>query len=164
MAVYGENLEITIGAGVTLVGAVLLGLLYSSGGSSAASGYEVVARFNRADGLAVGSDVRLSGMPVGKVVAQSLDEHYRATTTLRLAWEVQLPTDTAAVIQTDGLMGSKFVALQPGGNEQIVKPGATLQYTQDAVVVQDLLEMIINQAKAKRAKDQAQQAVAPAVR
>jgi phospholipid/cholesterol/gamma-HCH transport system substrate-binding protein len=64
--------------------------------------------------------------------------------------------DTAALIHTDGLLGSKYIELQPGGEDKLVKPGGAVIYTQDAVDIIDLLEKIVDQAKSKRAKLQAQ--------
>ncbi len=140
------------GGAVVLVGALLLMLAFAVGGKSADSsdGYTLKARFNRADGINVGSAVRLSGTVVGRVVGQDLDDRYRALLTLRLRKDVQLTSDTAAVIYTDGLLGAKFVELKPGGDEQMLKAGAEIQYTQDAVVIEDLLDMIIQQGRAKR--------------
>ena len=140
------------GGTVVLVGVLLLMLAFAVGGKSAESGdgYALQARFNRADGIAVGSAVRLSGAVIGRVVDQRLDERYRALLTLRVRKDIQLTSDTAAVIYTDGLLGAKFVELKPGGEEQMLKPGSEIQYTQDAVVIEDLLDMIIQQGRAKR--------------
>ena len=140
------------GGAVVVIGALLLSLAFAIGGKSAntAEGYLLSARFNRADGIAVGSPVRVSGALVGQVVSQGLDDRYRAILTLRVRPDIALSTDTAAVIYTDGLLGAKFVELKPGGDEQMLKPGQEIQYTQDAVVIEDLLDMIIQQAKAKR--------------
>jgi phospholipid/cholesterol/gamma-HCH transport system substrate-binding protein len=140
------------GGAVVLVGTLLLMLAFSLGGKSSSSdeGYVLTARFNRADGINQGSTVRLSGTVVGRVVGQSLDERYRALLTMQLRKDIQLTSDTAAVIYTDGLLGAKFIELKPGGDEQMLKPGAEIQYTQDAVVIEDLLDMIIQQGRAKR--------------
>jgi phospholipid/cholesterol/gamma-HCH transport system substrate-binding protein len=152
MVTKGGRRDTVIGAIVVLVGALLLGIAYASGGRSDTKdgGYSLTARFNRADGISVGSPVRLSGMIVGRVSDQRLDERYRAVLTLQLVPNVALTDDTAAVIYTDGLLGSKFVELKPGADEQVLKPGEEIRYTQDAVVVEDLLDMIIQQARAKR--------------
>lgn len=137
---------------VVIVGALLLALAFAVGGKSKDSGegYVLQARFNRADGINVGSLVRLSGTVVGKVAEQTLDDRYRAVLTLRVRNGLQLTEDTAAVIYTDGLLGAKFIELKPGGDDKMLKPGAEIQYTQDAVVIEDLLDMIIQQGRAKR--------------
>ena len=140
------------GGAVVVVGALLLTLAFAVGGKSAASsdGYTVAARFNRADGISVGSPVRLSGALIGHVIGQTLDDRYRAVLTLQVRPDIALTTDTAAVIYTDGLLGAKFVELKPGGDDTMLKPGQEIQFTQDAVVIEDLLDMIIQQARAKR--------------
>ncbi|TAN78146.1 MAG: outer membrane lipid asymmetry maintenance protein MlaD [Magnetospirillum sp.] len=140
------------GGAVVVIGALLLTLAFSVGGKSteSADGYMLSARFNRADGISIGSPVRLSGALIGRVVDQGLDDRYRAVLTLQLRPDIKLTSDTAAVIYTDGLLGAKFVELKLGGDERMLTPGQEIQYTQDAVVIEDLLDMIIQQAKAKR--------------
>lgn len=146
--------EILIGASVLLIGGAILVGAYSGTGRADGSGYRVTAVFNRADGLPMGGDVRLSGVSVGRVVAQELNERFHAKVTLSIAPGVGLPRDTAAAIHTDGMLGAKFVELIPGGSEQIVPPGGQILYTQDALVLQELLETIIAQARAVRGTSQ----------
>ena len=143
--------ETAIGAAVLAFGALILGLTYGSSGRASMPGYDLVARFNKAEGVSSFTDVRLGGMVVGKVVGQSLDDNFRAVIRIRIDPTLKLPDDTAALIQTDGLLGAKYISLQPGAEDNILKPGDEIQYTQDSVNVQDLLELIIAQAKAKRA-------------
>lgn len=150
MALDDADRESIIGAGVILVGAVILAAAYAGGARSTVSGYDLVAHFNKAEGISVGSDVRLSGVSIGKVVAQKLDDRFRAVVTMRLNADIQLPDDSAAAIQTDGLLGAKYVSLQPGAEESTLKPGQEIHYTQDSLNVRDLLELIIDQAEAKR--------------
>jgi phospholipid/cholesterol/gamma-HCH transport system substrate-binding protein len=152
MITKGGNRDILTGAVVVIVGALLLALSYSTGGRahSRSEGYTLTARFHRADGISVGSQVRLSGMTIGRVVDQALDDQFRAVLTLQVPANIALTEDTAAVIYTDGLLGAKFVELKPGADDQVLKPGEEIRYTQDAVVVEDLLAMIIQQARAKR--------------
>lgn len=151
--------ETVIGTCVVLVGAAVLAFAYGAGGRAAVPGYDLVARFNKAEGVAVGSDVRLSGVTVGKVVGQGLDDRFRAVIKLRVDSAVQLPSDSDARVETDGLLGAKYIGLRPGGDEANLKPGDEIQFTQDSMNVQDLLELIIAQAKAKRAaKPQAETA------
>ncbi|MBF0305644.1 MAG: MCE family protein [Alphaproteobacteria bacterium] len=143
--------EISIGALVLLLGGVVLVGAYSGTGRADGPGYRVTAVFNRADGLPLGGEVRLSGVPVGRVVAQELDERFRAEVTLSIAPGIALPRDTAAAIHTDGMLGAKFVELIPGGSERMIPPGGQIVYTQDSLVLQELLQTIIAQARAARA-------------
>lgn len=148
--------ETIIGASVLLIGAVLLGALYSGGSKAKTSGTLYTARFNRAEGVGIGSDVRLSGIQVGRVSGQSLDDGFRAVLSMRIDPSVQLSADTAAVIHTDGLLGAKFIALQPGAADDILPAGSEIPFTQDSVAVEDLLETIIAQGKAMRGAAPAQ--------
>jgi phospholipid/cholesterol/gamma-HCH transport system substrate-binding protein len=143
--------ETAIGAAAMLAGVAVLALAYGSGGSASAPGYELEARFNKADGISVGSDVLLAGLSVGKVVAQRLDPNFRAVLTMRVDPSVALPTDSAALIETDGLLGAKFIALQPGADEKNLPPGGEFRFTQDSMNVTDILELIVSQAKAQHA-------------
>ncbi len=153
MVTKGGYRDTIIGAIVILVAAVFLGLVYAKedGPKQAnANGYLLTAQFRRADGIMPGADVRLSGVSVGKVVEQHLAPDFRAVLSLRIAANVRLTVDTAAVIQTDGLLGAKYIELKPGGDEAVLKPGQEIAYTQDAMVLEELVDMIIQQAKAKR--------------
>jgi len=157
MALDPGDRDTLIGAGVMAVGAVVLALTYGTVGRATVPGYDLMAAFNKAEGIGVGSDVRLSGVSVGKVVAQRLDDRFRAVLTLRLTPAVILPDDTSAAVHTDGLMGAKYITLQPGGDEANLKPGDRIRFTQDSLNLQDLLQLIIAQGEAKRAEAQAGQ-------
>jgi phospholipid/cholesterol/gamma-HCH transport system substrate-binding protein len=144
----------------TMIGAATLGLLLALLSFNAAdrdeagggvSGYPLEAVFQRTDGLAVGAPVRLAGLEVGKVVGQTLDGAFRAHVALRLQAGVAVPEDSAAIIETDGLLGSKYIEIQPGGAEDMLSPGGRFDYTQSSVVIEELLAKIISMAKARRA-------------
>jgi len=147
MAAREENRNILIGAGVLL--ALIAGLVavHISSAREKTAGYPVTARFDKAEGVAVGTEVRLAGVTVGKVTRQVLDDNFRAVLTLQLDKTVKLPTDSNAVIQTEALLGAKFIALQPGGDEKNLQPGGEIAYTQSSLSLQDLLDMIISQAE-----------------
>jgi phospholipid/cholesterol/gamma-HCH transport system substrate-binding protein len=112
--------------------------------------YRLFANFNRIDGLRIGDGVFVSGIRIGVVDRVALDEAYRAQVTLRIDSNVLLPTDTAVAIHTDGLFGSKFVNLLPGGEDKNFQGGDWISYTQDALIVSDLLDLIISQGKSVR--------------
>lgn len=115
--------------------------------------YDLVARFTRIDGLTIGSEVRAAGVPVGTVSAVSLDENNRAVAVLRVQNIVQLDTDASAVIATDGLFGSKFVRLDIGGGDDMIEPGGEVVFTQEAMIVEDLLQLIISRGRARFAAE-----------
>lgn len=109
----------------------------------------LIAGFSRADGIYVGTPVRLAGVPVGSVIKSELNDG-RATLTFRLNQTLELPEDTAAIVETDGVFGSKHIELQPGGAEETLKSGARMAYTQDSVIIEDLIAHIVSEAKATR--------------
>lgn len=150
-----EFKEITVG--ILAFSALLLvlaffyaGRTHLAGGTKA--GYALSATFNRIDGLFPGDPVRLGGIRVGTVAKAELDRNYRARLTFRMDANIQLPEDTAAAIHTDGLFGSKFVVLLAGGEDANLKPGGAITHTQDALIVSELLDLIIAEGRAARAK------------
>jgi phospholipid/cholesterol/gamma-HCH transport system substrate-binding protein len=114
----------------------------------------LTAEFTRADGIYVGAAVRVAGINIGKVVSAVLDGR-RAKLTLVLDRPVPLPEDTAAVIETDGVFGQKHIELRPGGEEKVLTSGSRIAYTQDSVIIEDLIARIVGEAKAAHGQDAA---------
>ena len=138
--------ELVTGAIVLAVAAFFLVYAVTGSGRSLAggSGIALTARFDRIDGLAAGADVRLAGVKVGQVVAQRIDpETFLAVLTLRVDAGLRLPTDTSAEIQSEGLLGGKYVALVPGGADRFLRDGQEITITQSAVSLESLLGRFI---------------------
>ncbi len=140
-----------------LVGGLILGGLvvalfgsYGANELSAPQGYSVNATFNRVDGLAEGADVQLAGIVIGKLEKMGLDKNYRAVLTLRITEDVKIPTDSNVAIHTSGLFGSKYLVLDPGGADETFKDGDAISFAQDAVLVDELLNLIIAQGRANQ--------------
>ena len=112
--------------------------------------YQLYARFNRTDGLQIGDTVRLSGMDIGRVVGARLDESFKAILTLDIKESIRLPDDSSAAIVSAGIMGNKYIEIEPGGSEDMLEAGSEFSYTQDAMVLEELIERIIGIGKAKR--------------
>ena len=137
-------IETIIGAVVLVVAAVFVVFAYSSADIGAVRGYEVTAKFDRVDGVRDGTDVRLSGIKVGSVVSERLEpETYFAVLTLSIENSIKLPTDTSAKIVSDGLLGGKYVALEPGADETMLKNGSEITHTQSAINIEDLVSRYI---------------------
>ena len=147
-----DNLEKTVGGVVVICLALVLASSYGGQPLKADGAYDLKAGFNRIDGIAIGDEVRLGGIKVGTVAGQALDDQFRAMLTFRLDAGLALPSDSSAAIHTDGLFGAKFIILDPGGEEETLENGDEIQFTQDSVIVEDLLELIIAEGKANRAK------------
>ncbi|MBV9785259.1 MAG: outer membrane lipid asymmetry maintenance protein MlaD [Acidisphaera sp.] len=136
--------EIATGAVVLLIAAGFLGYAVAHTGRSTVSGYTLSARFDHIDGLAVGSDVRLAGVKVGIVDATSIDPAtYQAVVTMDLENRVKLPKDSSAEVTSDGLLGGKYLALSPGGDEQMIPAGGQITITQGSVSLEQLLGKFI---------------------
>jgi phospholipid/cholesterol/gamma-HCH transport system substrate-binding protein len=137
----GNVIEIVIGAVVLIVAALFLAFAYRTSQFRAASGgYEVSADFARIDGIHQGSDVRISGIKVGTVVADALDpKTYLATIRMSIDKDVQLPDDTVAQVTSSGLLGDKYMSLAPGGSDKMIPPGGKIQYTQSSISLENLI-------------------------
>jgi|RhiMetdeSRZDD1v2_1073273.scaffolds.fasta_scaffold93888_3 phospholipid/cholesterol/gamma-HCH transport system substrate-binding protein len=137
-----QNLmETAVGA---LVIAIALGFfifMYSTTGVGRGSGgYHLTAKFKNVEGINVGSDIRMSGIKIGSVTNQSLDNKtFDAVLTFAIDPAIKLPDDSTAKITSEGLLGGKFIALEPGGSETILADGGTITYTQGAI---DLWSMV----------------------
>lgn len=137
-------IETVMGAAVLLVAAVFVVFAFSATGVGTVSGYTVQARFDNAAGLTPGTDVRMSGVKVGSVVAQRLDpQTYFAEVTLAIDESVPLPQDTSARVVPEGLLGGNYVMLEPGGAEDMIPDGGSIQYTQGAINIVDLVGRLI---------------------
>ena len=132
--------ETLIGAAVIAVAAFFFMFAYSSTGSAPVSGYDVMAKFNRADGVNIGTDVRLSGIKIGTVASMNLDpQTYSAVVTLALDNSVKLPDDSSARITSEGLLGNQYISIEPGGSMDYIKPGGEIENTQGSVDLMGLL-------------------------
>lgn len=137
----------------TVVAGIVIAIMTFQGPAAAPAGqYRIEAAFSQVDGLFVGDEVRMGGIKIGEVVSNSLDDTFTARLGLSIDVAVKLPADTSAAIHTDGLFGTKFIELVPGGDEESIPPGGEISVTQGSVVVEDLLELIIAQAKANAKK------------
>jgi phospholipid/cholesterol/gamma-HCH transport system substrate-binding protein len=146
-----EIYEIWIGAGIVTVLVLIVVLVFGANGLSDGS-YQISARFSRADGLSTGGMVRAAGVPVGQIEELHLGEDFRALVVLRIDDGVVLDTEATASIVTDGLFGQKFIQLDIGGSDEVIGEGQEITFTEDSLVLEDLLELIISRAKQVRRK------------
>jgi len=144
-------LEVAMGAVVLMVCAFFLIFAYSTSQWQPATGYEVLAKFDRIDGLLRGGDVRMSGVKVGTIKDIHLDpETYLAVVHLSVAPHVKLPKDSAAEIVSDGLLGGKYLSLVPGGDEDFIPIGGEIMHTQAAVSLESLIGQFIFSSQEKK--------------
>ena len=102
--------------------------------------YTITAHFDNVAGLKVGAPVRVAGVRVGAVQRILLDaKTYRAQVFLRIDQGQQFPTDTAAKILTEGLLGAHYISLTPGYEPAVLAPGAEIQETHSALILEDMI-------------------------
>jgi phospholipid/cholesterol/gamma-HCH transport system substrate-binding protein len=137
-------IETVLGAVVLLVAAVFLAFAYSSADLRPVAGYRLSARFNAVDGLTVGSDVRVGGVKIGSVVEQSLDpEDYQAVVVMSIRPDIRLPEDSVATVSSEGLLGGKYIRVEPGANKEPLANGSEFNETRDIVSLEELLGKVI---------------------
>ena len=114
--------------------------------------FMIKAQFNRIDGLEIGSQLRLSGVQIGKVekilITNNKPMVYFAINNSHI-----IPIDSSISIQTDGLFGNKYAIIEPGGAEKSIKNGDQIIFTEDSILVEDLLRKIINLGENRLQKD-----------
>ncbi len=138
-------IETVLGAVVLLVAGMFLAFAYSTASiKSVAGGYQVTADFLKVGGLTRGSDVRMSGITIGRVSDQQLDpQSFTARVVMTIRSDVKLPTDTEAAIVGDGLMGGKYVNLVPGQASDRIPAGGKIVRARDFQSLEDLVGQII---------------------
>ncbi len=148
----GNVIETVMGAVVLVVAALFLVFAYKTSQLRAVSGYEVNAEFSRVDGIRQGSDVRISGIKIGSVVAEELDpKTFLAKVRMSIDPVVTLPDDTVAEIISAGLLGDKYMSLVPGGSDKVIPPGGKITYTQSSVSLENLIgQMMFSTPGAKK--------------
>tara|TARA_X000000950_G_C13824070_1_gene623200 strand:- start:680 stop:1129 length:450 start_codon:yes stop_codon:yes gene_type:complete len=104
---------------------------------------ELIANFNNIDGILVGSEVRVSGIKVGQVNKIEI-ENFKPKISFLLNRDFLLPDDSSISIQTDGLFGNKYLSIEPGGNSDFINVGERLMFTEDSILLEELLSQIIS--------------------
>jgi phospholipid/cholesterol/gamma-HCH transport system substrate-binding protein len=105
------------------------------------SGYSVTARFDNVGDLKSGSPVTLAGVRIGRVTGITFDpSDFKAVVTLDIENQYdKIPDDSDASIQTAGLLGGKYVGIGPGGSDTYLHAGSTIEFTQSAIVLENLV-------------------------
>lgn len=111
-------------------------------------GYELFAKFSTAAGVVVGGDVKISGVKIGKITHISLvPDTYQAVVKMKINDEIKLPRDSSAKIVSEGLLGGKYMQIEPGGEEEFLEPGEEIDYTQSGVNLEELIGKVMFSGK-----------------
>jgi phospholipid/cholesterol/gamma-HCH transport system substrate-binding protein len=132
--------ESLIGAGVVAIALVFAVLAYSRTGSGGLSGYEVNAKLPKADGLAVGTDVRLAGIKIGTVSDMTLDpKTYLVTVHMNIRNDIKLPVDSSVLVTQTGFLGGQYLSITPGGDDKMMLAGSFFENAQGSIDVMGLV-------------------------
>ena len=141
-----QSLKIEVLVGVFLLLSLLcLGFLavkvsgFSLGKSN--DRYLLYSHFEQVGGLAVRSKVAVSGVEIGQVLAIEYDqETMNARVTLEIDSSISnMPSDSTASILTEGLLGSKYISISLGAEDQTLSEGDEIFDTQSAVILEELI-------------------------
>jgi len=104
--------------------------------------YDLIATFNKIDGVNEGNLIMISGVNVGYVDKVVLNKNYPVLK-MKIKKGLRISDDSSVSIQTDGLFGSKFLSIEMGGNDNYLVNGDSFSFAEDSMLVQDLLKNII---------------------
>ena len=102
------------------------------------------ASFDEIGGLKPRAPVVISGVKVGQVSSIDLNNDYRARVALDLDPDLELPLDTSASIVTAGVLGDRYMSLQLGGEEELLKTGDEITFVESAVLLERMIGQLIH--------------------
>lgn len=137
----------------TLTGAFVLGVAawflmffmdQNTGVSVAGNHYNLIAKFEQADGIAVGTPVKIGGVKVGVITDQELDSRtYFAILKMSLNDKIKIPTDSIAKISSEGLIGGKYLSISPGADDNMLSNNGEIKYTQSSISLETLISKMV---------------------
>ena len=147
----GHNVfETILGAIVLALAGLFLVFAYSSADLNKVQGYKISANFPMVDGVKEGTDVKINGVKVGSIEDIKLntdpgDSQFLVTVVMTINSSIQLPTDTMALVSSESLLGGKYMSLEPGVDETVIKTDGTgrVTRTQAPMRLDDLIGQMI---------------------
>jgi len=140
---HNDTVETIIGAAVVAVAIFFLIFAYRNSEATGVAGYEITAKMARVDGIAVGTDVRLSGIKVGTVAALTLDPSYLVTVHMKIRDNVQIPDDSSLVVTSTGLLGGSYLSISPGGSDKMLAANGVIRNTQGSIDMMGLISRFV---------------------
>ena len=141
--------EVFVGGAVVALAIFFSFYLFQTTGLSTGSGnYPIYASFRSAEGVRVGTDVRLAGVKIGAVTQLELDgDTYEAKSILSIKKDIKIPDDSSLTITSEGLLGGNFVEVVPGISEVYLKSGDEVMDTQGSVSLIQLMMRYVSGSK-----------------
>jgi len=136
----GRIFETVVGVCVLIIAACFFNFVYTKSSWRSIDGYVLKAKFDKADGLTEGTDVKISGVRVGKIDNIEVDpKTFFAVVTFHISKDIRLPIDSGASVVSDGLFGGKYLSISPGGEEETLKNGEEIERTTGPVNLEGLI-------------------------
>lgn len=138
-------IETIVGFAVICVAALFFAFSYKvSSYSKNSDGYVLKASFQNVEGLSEGNDVKLSGIKIGYIDSLILEKDtYFAVVNLRIDKDVQIPSDSTAIVSTNGLLGGKYLRINAGAAEDTLKNNDKLKFTQSSLNIEDIISKLM---------------------
>lgn len=145
--------EILVGTFVLICAVYFFAFSLKKSHVSTSNGYEIYAEFDNIEGVGTGSDVKISGVKIGTIGDQELNtKTYRAKLKLNIDNNIKLPKDSSAKIASSGLLGGKYLSIEPGAEDEILQNGDEIKFTQSSISLEDMLGKFIFGSKKEEAK------------
>ncbi len=154
---HNHIIETICGVIVLFVATLFAIIAYDIGKVNVMKGeyYTITASFERADGIDIGSPVKVGGVNIGRVAKTRLDSNtYRAVVEIFIDKNIKLPADSSAEITSSGFLGDKYVIIIPGSESSMLANNGEIMLTQSSVSLEGMLAKFIFSAQ----KGQAAQA------
>ncbi len=140
--------EISVGIFVAFGMAALLVLAVNVSNVSGFGGgdhYTIVANFDNASGLKARSSVSIAGVTIGRVSSIEVDPvTYEAVVKMTIDSRFkEVPIDSSVGIYTAGLLGEKYVGIEPGGAPDYLEEGSVIRLTQSSIVLEKLISQFL---------------------
>jgi phospholipid/cholesterol/gamma-HCH transport system substrate-binding protein len=136
------NMETTVGIFV-VIGLLCIGYITLTLGEVSFIGddsYLLYARFSSVSGLRVGSPVEVLGLEVGRIGKLTIDqERQMAIVEMKIKKKVKVYDDAIASVKTAGLIGDKYIQIDPGGSGTLLKPGENITETSAPLDIEELI-------------------------
>ena len=135
--------EFVVGLGVIIIACwfILSVVSKSEKLSNVGETTKYLASFNDVSGISVGSNIKLAGVTVGKVLELKLDEiNYTAEMVLGINRKIKIPNDSEIIITSEGLLGGNYVSISPGGSDIFLKANEKFSFTQSALSLNNLIQ------------------------
>lgn len=118
-------------------------------------GYAVSASFTDIGGLKVRAPVTVAGVKIGEVTRIELQpSQLNAKVTMMIRPDKQIPyEDSSARILTEGLLGSNYISIVPGFEDQenknhpYLRSGDVIAKTQEAIILENLIGQLLFNVK-----------------